>query len=193
MPSALELAQQLTTRFQNLISSPIEFRGEITVILQDPNRIQEVMLAAKNNFDFEMLLDISSIDHMGSEPRFEIVYHLYSFKHQQYLRLKTTVGEEMGELPTISNIWPGADWHEREIFDMMGIKFKGHPDLRRILMWEGYPYHPLRKEFPLAGKAVEDTFVKPAPLAGGPFVTSTGEKTTYDREPRGKGETNSVV
>jgi NADH-quinone oxidoreductase subunit C len=192
MASALESAKQLSVQFSDLVSAPAEFRGEISVVVKDPTRIPEVMQFVKKTLSFEMLMDISSIDHMGDEPRFEIVYHVYSFKHQHYLRLKTTAGEEKSEVPTISHIWKGADWHEREIFDMMGIRFKDHPDLRRILMWEDYPYFPLRKEFPLAGKPVNEV-VKPAPLAGGPFVTSPGDKTTVDREPRGKGETDSIV
>ena len=69
-----------------------------------------------------------------------------------HLRLTTSVGEEKSELPTVTTIWRTADWHEREIYDMMGIRFAGHPDLRRIIMWEGYPYFTLRKDFPLAGK-----------------------------------------
>ena len=70
-----------------------------------------------------------------------------------HLRLKLRVSEDAETVDTVSDIWPTANWHEREIYDMMGLRFKGHPDLRRILMWEGYPYFPLRKEFPLAGKA----------------------------------------
>ena len=118
--------------------------------------------------------------------RFDVVYHLYSFSAHQYLRVLTSVGEEKPELPTVCEIWRGAEWHEREVFDMMGIRFSGHPDLLRILMWEGYPHHPLRKEFPLAGLTVDDV-VKPAPMAGGPFATLPGEKTTVEREPRAKG------
>ena len=77
-------------------------------------------------------------------------------------------------MPTVSRVWQDADWHEREIFDMMGIRFTGHPDLRRILMWDGYPYFPLRKDFPLEGKPSEMpdvAFSAVAPLEGGPFVT----------------------
>lgn len=192
MPSALELARQLSDHFKDLLSAPLEFRGEITVILNDPQQTREVMFHAKSELGFEMLLDITSIDHLGSEPRFEIVYHLYSLMAHQYLRVKTFVGEEHPELPSLCDVWRAANWHEREVFDMMGIRFTGHPNLCRILMWEGYPYYPLRKEFPLAGLPVDEV-VKPVPMAGGPFVSPPGEKNAIEREPRGKGETDSVV
>jgi NADH-quinone oxidoreductase subunit C len=101
-------------------------------------------------------------------------------------------------VPTAVPLWPGANWHEREAYDMFGIQFTGHPDLRRILMWDGYPYFPLRKEFPLAGietplpdpDVVAETKVsaKPAPMAGGPFVASSGEINLGDAEPRAKDE-----
>jgi NADH-quinone oxidoreductase subunit C len=107
--------------------------------------------------------------------------------HRCYLRLKTDVGEEQSELPTVTTVWRTADWHEREIYDMMGVRFRGHPDLRRILMWEGYPYFPLRKDFPVSGKPTnlpEIAFTETAPLQGGPFVTIAGGKDTISREPR---------
>ncbi len=117
-----------------------------------------------------------------------MVYELYGLGHHQHLRVKSPVSEEQ-EAPTVSDLWPTANWHEREVFDMMGIRFDGHPDLRRILMWEGYPFHPLRKEFPLAGKASEMpdvAFSGIAPLEGGPFVTSPTDADTIEREPRAK-------
>jgi hypothetical protein len=104
-----------------------------------------------------------------------------------FLRLKASVSEEKSEAPTITGVWRAADWHEREIYDMMGIRFRGHPDLRRILMWEGYPYFPLRKDFPLSGKPSQlpdIAFSETAPLEGGPFVTIAGGKDTISREPR---------
>jgi NADH-quinone oxidoreductase subunit C len=185
--SALELAQQLKAKFGDLISDPAEFRGELTLKVQDAERIADVCAFAKKEQGFDYLVDISSVDNYGEDPRFTLVYELYGYGHRCHLRLKTDVSEEKSELPTITGVWRTADWHEREIYDMMGVRFHGHPDLRRILMWEGYPYFPLRKDFPLAGKPSEMpevAFTKPAPLEGGPFVTIAGGKDRVAREPR---------
>jgi len=97
------------------------------------------------------------------------------------------ISEEVGAVDTVCDIWPTANWHEREIYDMMGIKFNDHPDLRRILMWDGYPFFPLRKEFPLEGLPSEMpdvAFTKITPMEGGPFVTKPSTVTAKDREPR---------
>jgi NADH-quinone oxidoreductase subunit C len=177
----------MQAKFGEIVSAPSEFRGEITLRVSDSDRIHELCAFARNELGFNYLVDITSIDNFGDDPRFTLVYHLYGFAHRQYLRLKTDLSEEKGEAPTVTSVWRTADWHEREIYDMMGIRFRGHPDLRRILMWEGYPYFPLRKDFPLAGRpsnvpevAATDT----APMAGGPFVTIAGGKDTIAREPR---------
>jgi NADH-quinone oxidoreductase subunit C len=185
--SARELALKLKEKFGTLLSEPAEFRGEIALVLSEADRIREICAFAKQELGFNYLVDISSIDNYGEDPRFTVVYHLYGYAHRQALRLKTSVSEETPELPTVSDVWRTADWHEREIYDMMGIRFRGHPDLRRILMWEGYPYFPLRKDFPLAGKASEMpdmAFSNPAPMEGGPFVTAPGGKDAIAREPR---------
>ena len=185
--SATEYAQKLAAKFGPLIGTPVEFRGEVTLPILDPERIAEVCTHAKSDLGFDMLLDITSIDQYGETPRWVIVYELFSITHKTHLRLKTSVSEERSELPTISGVWRTADWHEREMFDMMGLRFTGHPDLRRILMWDGYPYFPLRKDFPLAGKPTdlpEVAFTNRAPLEGGPFVTIAGGKDTGAREPR---------
>jgi len=182
-----ELARRLKERFGDLIAGPEEFRGELSLKVADAERIPEVCEYAKKELGFDYLVDISSIDNYGDDPRFTIVYHLYGYGHLCYLRLKTDVSEEKAELPTVITVWRTADWHEREIYDMMGIHFRGHPDLRRILMWEGYPYFPLRKDFPLAGKPSEMpdvAFSKPAPIEGGPFVAAPGGKDAIEREPR---------
>ena len=170
--NALESAQKLAAQFGEALSPPVEFRGEITLLLLEPERIADLCSFAKHTLGFDYLVDISSVDHYGEDPRFTVVYELYSYAHRCHLRLKTNLHEEQPELPTVSGVWRTADWHEREIYDMMGLRFRGHPDLRRILMWEGYPYFPLRKDFPLAGKPTEVpdvAFTKTAPLEGGPF------------------------
>ena len=185
--SAQNLAQQLRAKFGGLISEPTEFRGEVTLRVSDVERMPEVCAFAKADLGFDYLVDITSLDDYGDDPRFTLVYHLYGYGHRCYLRLKAHVGGERSEAPTLTGVWPTANWHEREIYDMMGIRFRGHPDLRRILMWEGYPYFPLRKDFPLAGKSSnvpEVAFTDPAPLEGGPFVTIAGGKDTISREPR---------
>jgi len=189
VPTPLEFAQRLRDAFPDVVAAPTEFRGEATLVVSDPARIADVCGHAKAQLGFDFLLDVSSIDNYGDEPRWTVVYELYGLGHACHLRLRTSVGEEKGEVPTVSAVWRTADWHEREIFDLMGIRFAGHPDLRRILMWEGYPYHPLRKDFPLAGKPTdlpEVAFTRAAPLEGGPFVTVPGGKDTIAREPRAR-------
>ena len=187
MATPIEFANQLREKFGELLSAPVEFRGEATLTVSDPGRIVEVCQFAKGTLGFDMLLDLSSIDNYGEDPRWTVVYELYGTGHHAHLRLKTSVGEELSEVPTVCGVWRTADWHEREVYDMMGIRFAGHPDLRRILMWDGYPYFPLRKDFPLAGKPTElpeVAFTRSAPLEGGPFVTVAGGKDAIAREPR---------
>jgi len=185
--AALDLARKLKAKFDDLISEPVEFRGEVSLRISDAERLPEVCGFAKKELGFDYLVDITSIDNYGDDPRFMLIYHLYGYGHRQFLRFKADVSQENGEAPTVTGIWRTADWHEREIYDMMGIRFRGHPDLRRILMWEGYSYFPLRKDFPLSGRPTEVpevAFTDQAPLAGGPFVTIAGGTDTISREPR---------
>ena len=182
--TSADLAQKVKVRFPNFLQT--EFRDEISVLVP----LEEIVAtckACRDELSFNFLIDLSSVDHFGDEPRFEVVYELYSLADNVHLRLKTKVSEDNLEVPTVSDLWATADWHEREVFDMMGIRFANHPDLRRILMWDGYPYFPLRKDFPLEGKPSEMpdvAFTDRAPLAGGPFVTSPNSGGTKDREPR---------
>src|SRR6266542_5168022 len=165
--AAIDLAKKLKARFGDLLSDPTEFRGETTMKVADAERIAEVCADAKQELGFDYLVDLSSVDNYGDDPRWTLVYELAGLGDRCHLRLKAEVSEEKSELPTVTGVWRTADWHEREIYDLMGIRFRGHPDLRRILMWEGYPYFPLRKDFPLAGKASEMpdvAFTRPAPL-----------------------------
>jgi NADH-quinone oxidoreductase subunit C len=185
--SALESANKIKAKFGDIVSAPVEFRGEISLGISDAEKIFDVCLFAKKQLGFDYLVDISSVDNYGTDPRWTVVYHLRGMASGEELRLKTDVSEEKSGLPSVLPVWRTANWHEREIYDMMGIRFAGHPDLRRILMWEGYPYHPLRKDFPLAGKPSDVpgvAFTNPAPLEGGPFVTVAGGGDAILREPR---------
>ncbi|MSU34205.1 MAG: NADH-quinone oxidoreductase subunit C [Pedosphaera sp.] len=187
MPTALEFSRQLGENFAEFVSAPVEFRGEVSVTVSDPQRIAEVCRYAKVEGGFDYLTDLTGVDHYGEDPRWQIVYELYGLGHCCHLRISTRVSEAVSELPTVSGVWRAADWHEREVYDMLGVRFAGHPDLRRILMWEGYPYFPLRKDFPLGGKPsdVPDVaFTRRASLEGGPFVTPPGVRDAVSREPR---------
>jgi NADH-quinone oxidoreductase subunit C len=183
-----EAIESLNKSFEGKLQNQTEFRGETTCTIAVADLV-EIAKFCRDQFSFDYLLDITSIDNFGEEPRFEIVYHLYSMPHGEHLRLKLKLSEEAGALDTVSDIWPTANWHEREIYDMMGIKFNGHPDLRRILMWDGYPFFPLRKDFPLAGlpsDMPDVAFTKVTPLEGGPFVTVPSTAGSKDREPRAR-------
>ncbi|HEU0210001.1 MAG TPA: NADH-quinone oxidoreductase subunit C [Candidatus Udaeobacter sp.] len=185
---AQELFDSLEKSFVGKVQWKSEFRAETTFTIEAGD-LREIATFCRDRLSFDYLLDITSIDNFGEESRFEIVYHLYSMGHGIHLRFKLKLSEEVGAVNTVSDIWPTANWHEREIYDMMGIKFNGHPDLRRILMWEGYPYFPLRKDFPLEGLPSEMpdvAFTKVTPLEGGPFVTVPTTAGSKDREPRAR-------
>ena len=184
--------QELVASFGKICAAKLaektEFRGETTFRLEREN-LHDVAQFCRDELGFDYLLDISSVDNYGEEPRFEIVYLLYSLSTNVHVRLKTQAPEDDATVDTVSDIWPAADWHEREIYDMMGVRFNHHPDLRRILMWEGYPYFPLRKEFPVEGlpsNMPDVAFTAAAPLEGGPFVTVPSTATVKDREPRAR-------
>jgi NADH-quinone oxidoreductase subunit C len=178
----------LNKSFSEKIQSKTEFRDETSYTIAAGD-LREIANFCRNELSFDYLIDITSIDNFGEEPRFEMVYHLYSMPLGAHLRFKLKVPEEAGAVDTVSDIWPTANWHEREAYDMMGIGFNGHPDLRRILMWDGYPYFPLRKDFPLEGLPSEMpdvAFTKATPLEGGPFVTIPSAAGSKDREPRAR-------
>ena len=182
-----EEATKLREVFGEKVKGTHEFRGEqtLTVALGD---LHEVLSKCLSVLGYELLLDVSSIDHFGEDPRFEVVYELATLDDSRHLRVKLAVAEDE-EVPSAIDIWAAADWHEREVWDMMGIRFSGHPNLKRILMWEGYPFFPLRKDFPLAGRPTDMpdvAFTGVAPLEGGPFVTSAGAEDVIRREPRAR-------
>lgn len=156
-----------------------------------------VLQCLRDECDLDMLVDVTAIDWSAAKsPRFTVVWHLLSTTRHTYVRVAANCTNDANPtMPSATDLWPGANWHERETYDMFGIGFTGHPDLRRILMWEGYPFFPLRKEFPLAGletelpdlEVVEETGarVQPAPYMGGPFVAASGGSMD-EAEPRAK-------
>ena len=188
MPSAKLSADVSAIGARFKILQTTEFRGETTLLLER-EAIKDACRLAKDQLGFNFLLDVSGVDNFGDDPRFQVVYELYSMERGEWLRFKVQVSEDDLTVPTISDLWATADWHEREVFDMYGIRFAGHGDLRRILMWDGYPYFPLRKDFPLGGlpsDAPDVAFSRKAPMEGGPFVTIPTTATTKDREPRSR-------
>ena len=123
--------------------------GDSTVVV-DAARIAEVMRFLRDTpeIEFDMLTDVTAVDYLGEQPRFEMVYHLYSVGKNRRLRVKARVEEEAAEIDTLCELWSSANWMEREVWDMYGIRFKGHPDLRRLLLYEEFEGHPLRKDYP---------------------------------------------
>jgi NADH-quinone oxidoreductase subunit C len=123
--------------------------GDATAIV-DPAEIVRVLTCLRDTdgLDFEMLVDLTCVDWLGEAPRFELVYHLYSVKRNHRLRVKARVPETPAAIDSVAAVYPSANWMEREVFDLYGVRFPGHPDLRRILLYEGFDGHPLRKDYP---------------------------------------------
>lgn len=121
-------------------------------ILIDKKNLYDFLKFLKNDerLNFNMIVDITAVDYPEENPRFELVYHIFSISNNVRIRVKTRV-EDGGSIESVTSLWKGAEWLEREVFDMFGIKFNNHPDLRRILMNEDFKYYPLRKDFPLQG------------------------------------------
>lgn len=194
-----DVTTALKEKFPQVTDRPSADHPAVNVPLAD---VVAVLRYLRDEQAFDLLMDVTAIDWAeGAAPRFTVVYHLLSTTRPgSYVRVAAACAGTEAEptAPSVVNVWPAADWHERECYDMFGIKFQGHPDLRRILMWDGYPYHPLRKEFPLAGIETDlpvadiaeetGTRVIAAPMAGGPFVASPGEINLTEAEPRAKDE-----
>ena len=125
-------------------------RGEVTLDLA-PDRILDVCRALKADFQFVRLSSITAADWFPMEPRFHLAYHLHSLDRRERLRLKCKVNGDAAEIHTVTSVWRSADWYEREVFDMFGVRFTNHPDLQRILMPDDWVGHPMRKDFPVHG------------------------------------------
>jgi len=144
--------EKLKQEFKESILDIIEFRGETTIKVKKEDIVKiSKFLHDDPELSYDYLSDVVGVDYLGRKPRFEVVYHLYSIKNNTRLRLKVGVDEKNAQVETVTTVWKSANWPERESYDLFGIKFKNHPDLRRILLpdeWKGYP---LRKDYPLKG------------------------------------------
>jgi NADH-quinone oxidoreductase subunit C len=141
---------KLRERFAGSLIDVKEFRGEVTVTVAK-EAIVDVCRFLKESLAYNMLTDVTAVDFLGQDPRFMMVYNLYSIPHKDRLRVKAPVAEAETTIDTVTTVWSTANWLEREVFDLFGITFAGHPDLRRILMTDDWVGHPLRKDYPLQG------------------------------------------
>ena len=141
--------ESLRAALPDTVLSAKEFAGQVTVTVAR-EAVARVARHLKDSEDFKYCVDVTAVDWKDRQPRFDVVYHFYSFSKNGRLRVKC--GAADGEdVPSIAAVYLAANWPERETWDMFGIRFSGHPDLRRILTWEGFHGHPLRKDFPLEG------------------------------------------
>lgn len=165
----LEILQE---RVPHAIRETATYVGDDMALVERDHLIEVLTLLRDDpRLDFAMLSDLTVVDWLGQDPRFEVVYQLYSLRHKHRVRLKVHVGEAPEEcwVPTATGLWHAAAWSEREAWDLYGVKFSGHPDLRRILMYEEFVGHPLRKDYPQNGRQ---------PLIRRPDAPSTDDQTT---------------
>lgn len=144
------LAQAIFERFGEAIESGTLQHGQ-TILYVKAESIVDVCTFLRDEHGFNRPSSVTALDWYPQEPRFEVVYLIHSVKNNERLRLKVRVGGDKPEVASVTGVWPGANWYEREVFDLFGVHFTGHPDLRRIMMPEGWEGHPLRKDFPIHG------------------------------------------
>jgi NADH-quinone oxidoreductase subunit C len=146
------LAEAIQTKFPNLVKSVYDLHGDAGIVIKKEG-IKEIARFLKNDpeFGFNVLMDLAAVDYLRWEEkefRFEVIYNLFSLQKNRRIFVKAQVHETQAELDSVSAVWPAANWYEREVWDMFGISFKGHPNLKRILMYEEFQGYPLRKDYP---------------------------------------------
>ena len=150
-----QILQRLRDRFGGAVVDSHEHRGDATLVVERAGLIDTLRFCRdETSLDFDVLMDLTAVDYSrypGREdgPRFEVVYHLYSISHNHRVRVKVRVDEDDAVVPSAVDLWPIANWFEREVWDMFGVRFTGHPDLRRLLLYEQFVGHPLRKDYPI--------------------------------------------
>jgi NADH-quinone oxidoreductase subunit C len=178
--TAASTVETVRSKFPQAIVETAVFRDEQTIVL-NPANLVEVCTFLKQKQDYNFLETVTAVDWPERSPRFDIVYQLLSIPHKSFLRLKVRVGqrrEKNPAVPSVTGVWPGANWYEREVYDLFGISFSGHPDLRRILMPADWTTYPLRKDYPLTG------FDLPEPHWGGqvPYTIDPGVNSEYYKQ-----------
>ena len=148
----MSISEQIKTKFPNLVLDALENKGYPVIVIKKEG-IKNIAATLKNDpaFDFNVLMDLAAVDYLHWEEkefRFEVVYNLFSLPKNQRIFIKALVRENEPEVDSVASIWPAANWYEREVWDMFGIRFKGHPNLKRILMYEEFKGHALRKDYP---------------------------------------------
>ena len=151
--------KKLQEKFPASVLEVTTFRGEVTITVSKEEIVEVCkFLHSDPDLQYHLLTDLCGLDFFPQIPRFGVVYLLCSLKNNQRLRLKTRV-EENESIPSVESIWKVANWYEREVYDLFGIPFENHPDLRRILLWDGYEGYPLRKDYPVEGPDFDKPFV----------------------------------
>ncbi|PIE65943.1 MAG: NADH-quinone oxidoreductase subunit C [Deltaproteobacteria bacterium] len=148
-----QVLEAIAARFPDAVVDTHHWRGDDTATVKREFLVEVCrFLRDDPELDFKMPIDVCGVDYLGHrEPRFEVVYHLYSVTKGHRVRLKVQVPEDDCEVPSVTGVWRGVDWFEREVWDMYGVRFAGHPKLRRILLYEDFEGHPLRKDYPQRG------------------------------------------
>ena len=143
--------EKINSKYKGVILDSHDFRGDQTITVQK-NVLIELFKFLRDDpeLDFKFLMDLTAVDYLNrKDNRFEVVYHFYSLKHNHRLRVKVPVSEDDCTIDSVSSLWKTANWYEREVWDLYGIKFNDHPDMRRILLYEEFKGHPLRKDYPI--------------------------------------------
>lgn len=185
--TATTTVEKVREKFADALLETSDFRNELTLVLK-PESLVEVCTYLKNSLGYTFLETITAVDWLEREPRFDVIYQLLSMENVSYIRLKVRVGqrrEKNPAVPSVTGVWAGANWYEREIWDLFGITFNGHPNLQRILMPMDWTTHPLRKDYPLTGIDL------PEPYWGGqvPYDVDPGVDSYYQqtlRSPAGR-------
>jgi NADH-quinone oxidoreductase subunit C len=144
-----EILKRLREKFPAEVEETTGSLGDDVVVIEKGALLPVMTFLKEKPEDYAMLLDLTCVDYRGEEPRFEMVYHLFSLAHNKRLRVKAKLGEKDLRIDSLTSLWKNADWLEREVYDLFGVHFEGHPDLRRIFMYDGFEGYPLRKDYPL--------------------------------------------